>query len=517
MSEPDIQMKELDTHTDTSIEPLPILPGDSSAYFQESYNEHPNAYMDTNDLLAVRSIISANFGEYPISSDTWSDMSRWKETITSRIDAATLASIETAEYFEGKYGPDNDIAVATRIFSEITPELTTIASNQVEGYKGPRSWMQVDRLSSENLHTKIENILMNPTFNRFLSENATFKDGLLYIKDVLIPISDPKIIDKTHSEYVKKCIKENFDGKIVLNIPLESDYTHPATSDLDRTTISEASASLLIPLSKSDREVFDRVNMHSWEYLAGRKYARTHKPLNVLVGDSLLGAGFEVFSTTCGETFTFNNGQNIEHGFYFARNALAKKNRYWQVGGNLMNFTSDEISADLMPYFTLLYVPHENAHKLFPQHGIYGEVTADVPAVIYSLLNSDKKYGLSSKQMIRAMISEYVSEIIESMGGGELFDGYKADKTNNLFRGYLISGVVIMNAMAGSGILKVSNDRMIIDSNPQLIQRFIGELEKVDSLFHKKDPNIRSKIKLAVLTPFARDTVNLFRKAVGIK
>lgn len=464
--------------------------------------------VDQNDLLAVKSIVAANFGSYPIDAN-WSDTNGWLDQLKKRVEPTAETNREIHNYFENKYGYDSNVSMATGILATITPELTKIACAQLEGYKGPRSWRSVDRASSQILRNKIDSEIKNSSNEKFFKTNPTFKDGLLLIRDVLIPESNPSEIEKKHSEYMKKCISDNTNGKIVLFIPRESDYTHPIVNEDETTPICEASVSILLPLSADERKKFDETNKKSWSALSGRKYANKNSvPPNILVGDNLMGAGFEVLSATSGEAFTIKvNGRN-ENGFYFARNNVIKKQKFWELTGDLMGVAQRK--EDLIPYFSLLYTLHEDGHRLFPQYGIYGEVPTDIPAVMKSI-EMGPSLELDPKEMVRAIITEYVSEIIASTSGGELFDGYKADKGNNLFSGYLLSGVVIVNSLVSSGVARFSEGKISVDTSKEAIQKFNNELETVDRLFHKNDPNIKKKIRLAVLTPMAKQLVDALR------
>ena len=474
-------------------------------------DQKQSLFLDREDTQAVESITRANFGLYPVSPD-WSKPWEWKDVLASRSSSATSTNRQIHEFFAGKYGNKSDLAVSTGIVAEITPEITTIASIQIESYRGPRSWRSTDRKSSSELSFKIGKILSDASHKEFFLKNPTFKDGLVFIKDTLIPEANPDAIQNLHSSYMEKCIKDNMDGKIVLNIPFESDYTHPVKNESDKTMVCEASVSILLPLEEKERKTFDKLTKSSRDFLLNRKYGKKSERLNILVGESITGAGFEALSAVSGEAFYLKSDKKIGYGFYLAINNFAKKDPFWRTCGEVMDFDQPEQDADLTPYFTILYVPHENAHVIFPQYDMFGEVPADVPAVIFSISECNKDFGLDPKQMVRAIFTEYGSEIVESASGGELFAGYKADETNRFLRDYLLSSVVIVNAMADSKLLTVSGGKIHINNDPETIKKFIYDLEAVDSLFHKNDPNIKAKIRLAVLSPSAKRLIDLFRK-----
>ncbi|OGM76495.1 hypothetical protein A2394_00720 [Candidatus Woesebacteria bacterium RIFOXYB1_FULL_42_36] len=470
-----------------------------------------NLFMDQQDMSAVKSITSANFGSYPVSPD-WSKPDEWKDVLLARAETAAITNNEIHEFFTHKYGVKSDLAISTGIVAEITPEMTMIASAQIAGYKGPASWRATDKDSSYWLSLKIKNILSNSLYKDFFQKNPTFREGLMLIKDTFIRTGDPDFLQEAHSKYSVKCIKDNSDGKIVLNIPFESDYTHPVKKESDKTMVCEATVSILLPLEESDRKIFNKITRDSRDFLLKRKYAKSSERLNMLVGDSIAGAGFEALSAVSGEAFYLKYDKKTKYGFYLARNNFAKKEPFWKSCGKLMNFSESELDIDLTPYFTLLYVPHENAHIVFPQYDMFGEVPADVPAVIYSITECDRNFGLDQKQMIRAIFTEYASEIVESSTGGELFAGYKADETNRFLRDYLLSSVVIVNAIADTKLLTVSDGKIIIYNDPITFKKFIYELEAVDRLFHKNDPNIKARIRLAVLSPSAKRIIDLLAK-----
>ena len=494
-------MKELNLQTEEDLKPLNT--------FMDNIKH--NLFLDRQDMSIIKSVTSANFGSYPVSPD-WSKPATWRDVLSSRAEIAARTNGEIHEFFAQKYGPKSDLAVSTGIVAEITPEITTIASIQIAGYKGPRSWKITDKESSYWLSFKIKNILSNPSYEEFFLKNPTFREGLMLIKDSFIKVGNPDLLQDLHSKYMAKCIQDNSDGKIVLNIPFESDYTHPVKKESDKTMVCEAAVSILLPLEESDRKTFDKITRNSRDFLLKRKYARNAENLNILVGDSIAGAGFEALSAVSGEAFYLNGDDKTEYGFYLARNNFAKKDPFWKSCGKLMDFSKSAQDTDLTPYFTLLYVPHENAHIIFPQYDMFGEVLADVPAVIFSILECKKDFSLDPKQMIRAIFTEYGSEIVESYTGGELFAGYKADETNRFLRDYLLSSVVIVNAMADSKLLTVSGGKIHINNDPETIKKFIYDLEAVDSLFHKNDPNIKAKIRPAVLSPSAKRLIDLFRK-----
>ena len=412
-------MKELEQSIEADIDPLSNLLNLRTDMFTYKTTHEQCTLIDSEDEESIASIVRGQFGIYPVSLD-WSSPQVWKDVLSSRLDVAVNSNIEISRYFSDKYGKNSDLAISSGIVANLTPEITKIAMIQMEGYKGPRSWQSVDKESSRFLTYKINNILSSQSNVEFFAKNSTFSEGLLLIRDTLIKTGNPDVIQERHSRYVEECINANARGEIILNIPYESDYTHPVKKDSEKTMICEASTSLLIPLKKEAREMLNNITVHSREYLSKRKYAGKAEKLNLLVGESICGAGIEVLSAVSGEAFNFIKDKKLEYGFYLAINNFAKKEDYWIKSGKLMNFSQNEINLDLTPYFMMLYVPHENAHILFPQYDIFGEVPADVPAVIFSLKESEKVFNLNTNQMIRAIFTEYASEIIDSTSGKEL-------------------------------------------------------------------------------------------------
>lgn len=456
------------------------------------------------EQICVKEIYLANYGSYPPCPD-WSKPNDWQEAFKTLPKKASETNSEIHKYFVEKEGELSDLAVASGIIASITEEVTEIARLQMQGFSGSISWQETAPEASGSLSSKIVSILLKDEYKKFFENNPTFKSGLELINDVLIPESDPDIIASKHSTYLERCISDNAQGKLVLSIPFESDYTNPVSSEKEKTQICEASVCLLLPVQKDERLFFEEINNNSLLFLTGRQHSKKVGGLKMLIGDVISGAGFEAFNAVSAEAFVFKNNQGIkEYGFYLALNTLAKKETFWKKSGELMRLEDNDLEQDFVNHLAQLYICHENAHKNFPVYGIYGEVPADIPAVIYSMKSSFDK-----KQTVRAIITEYVSSVVETISGGELFEGYKADLSNELFRGYLLSGVVIVNAIAESGLVTAEEGNLKLDLDKT--DDFIKSLEQTDNLFHQNDEKTKEEIKLAVLNPEATKIIELFR------
>ena len=515
------QMKEqLAIYEDTG-DPLRRVPpfGGAEAKLQ---NSEIKPDLAPKDISYIKQVIEAEIGSpYPLDAPWLEPIDIWAKTLESRKGPISWANLLIHEYFEREKGIDSDLAITTGILVEITPELTEIASRQFkEGFDGPKSWEQVNPEVGRSLSLKIESIVKDKSKEYFFIKNPSIKKGLELIQNVLITSNDPDLIFEKHSEYMKNCIEANSNGKVILYIPLGSDFTHPVKNESEKTEICEAMVSVVVPMDVNDRQEFDKLTESTWNLLKERKHAhKTNSRLNVIVGTNAMGAGFEALDSTVAESFIIKHSGSHEHGFYLAINNLAKKTKFWQASSDLLNLNTSNDVETYNRNLILLYILHEEGHRLFPVHGINGEVPADIPAVINAFkisLTGDS--GFEIKEITKATITEYVSEIVNSVSEKAWFDGHKANSGNDLFDGYLLSAVVIVNAITDSGIAKANEyGKIDINLTPDNISKLFSDLEIVDAKFHEKDEKTLDNIKLAVANPEAEKIINLYRRKIEEK
>ncbi len=506
-------MKEQLVVYEDSGDPLTTLPPFGGAEAKPQNSDNPD--LTPTDSEYIGNTVRTKTGVYPIDAPWHEPKNAWLEVLKERKNIISEANSSIYQYFVETKGSDSIITKATGILAQITPDMTQIAISQFEqGYQGAKSWQEVDPLASISLDKKITIILCDESNTDFFNNNSSIKKGLELIQNVLIKSKNPDEIYEKHSEYMKACIEANAKGEPILYIPFESDFTNPVKSEEDKTQICEALVSVIVPMEKERRVEFDKLTNSTWDRLKERKNAhRTNSKLNVIVGTNIMGAGFEALDSTVGEAFILKNNGSHEHGFYLAINNLSKKMPFWQASTELINSNSASDPETFYKNLTLLYVLHEEGHRLFPVHGIQGEVPADIPAVMYAIkisLENNKDFDVH--EVIKAVVTEYVSEIVNTVSDKDWFEGHNSNSGNELFDGYLLSAVVIMNAIAESGIVRVDRESLIdVNITEDNLKKLFDDLEAIDAKFHEKDEKTLEKIKLAVSSPEARKIIELYR------
>jgi hypothetical protein len=487
----------------------------NSDQMKEILQNSEKTNLTPEDLNFIAKTVNAAIGIYPPDAPWLEPKNEWAKALTQRIAPISEANILIHHYFEETKGVNSEISITTGILADITPQLSEVASDQFRmGFEGPKSWMEVSPEACRLLDEKIVKILNNENNISFFVQNTSFKKGLELIQNVLIKSNDPNFIYEKQSEYMKACINANANGKLVLYIPFESDFTNPVKSEKEIAQICEASISVMVPMNVEERWEFDNLIDSTWGHLKERKNAhKTNSKLNVIAGTNIMGAGFEALDSTVGESFILRQNGGHEHGFYLAINNLAKKQKFWEASTELLNLKT---SNDIDTYYKnliLLYVLHEEGHRLFPVHGINGEVPADIPAVVYALkISMENNNKFEIHEVVKAIVTEYVSEIVNSVSDNDWFEGHNSNSGNDLFDGYLLSSVVIMNALADSGLIRANREGKIdINLTPDNLTKLFEDLETVDAKFHEKDEKTLDKIKLAVANPEARKIIELYR------
>ena len=513
------QMKEQLVIYDDSGDPLRAVPPFGGAEAKLQNSENPDLTPEDNKYIA--NLIKTSIGIYPPDAPWLEPQSGWVEALRRRKEPISRANHLIHEYFSETKGRFSEIAITTGILAEITPELTQIAISQFEqGFTGPKSWEKIEAEASKLLDGKIDKIFNNKDNTDFFIKNSSIKKGLELIQSVLIRSNNPDEIYEKHSEYMKDCIDANSKGQTILYIPFESDFTNPVKSEKEKTQICEVMVSVLLPMEGRKRQELDKLIESTWDQLKERKNAhKTNSKLNVIMGTNIMRAGFEVLDSTVGESFIIKHTGGHEHGFYLAVNNLAKKTDFWEASTELINLKTSNDPETYYKNLILLYVLHEEGHRLFPVHGIHGEVPADIPAVMYALkisLQNNQKFEVH--EVMKAIVTEYVSEIVNSVSDTDWFEGHNSNSGNDLFDGYLLSSVVIINALADSGITRVNREGKIdINLTQDNLIKLFEDLETVDAKFHGKDEKTLDKIKLAVANPEAREIIELYRNKIKEK
>jgi hypothetical protein len=522
-------MHEIEILPETARDPLPTLPSLRRAEAKPQNPENPRLIKE--DLAFIENITLQAIGMCPADAEWDRPIGFWVETLNQRSEPMARANLAVHDYFVEQKGRSSDLAVATDIIAKITPEINQVAINQLSwGFRGPASWKDAAGEETGNsLKTKIDNILSDSNNRKFFTDNASFKDGLTFMRDVLISGKNPDEIYEKHSQYMGRCIQANAKGEIILYIPFESDFTHPVQSEREKTQVCEAMVSVLTPMVSNERKQFERLAQSTWEILKGRRHAhQINKSLNIIAGMKVVGAGFDTLSSMIGEAFIIKRGETHEHGFYLAINNLAKKMDFWKASLSMTDVNYDD--GSFYKNLTLLHLLHEQGHRLFPEYGAHGEVPADIPAVICALKIAtvpeligtnyiDEKFD--PKQLVTAILTEYVSEVVNSVSDTDWFEGHNSNSGNELFDGYLLSGVVVVNALAESGVVKIDEetDKIRIDLDKNNIQRLFSSLEETDNIFHEKNHQRHKatleKIKLAVANPEATRILQAYREKVG--
>lgn len=514
------QMKEQLAIYEDTVDPLSTKPpfGGAEAKLQ---NSEIKPDLTPEDILFISKTVKSAIGIYPPDAPWLEPQSGWLEALKSRKKPISNANRSIYEYFVETKGKSSEIAVITGILAEITPELTQIAIRQFqERFTGPKSWAKVEPEACKSLDEKINKILEDTVGDSFFINNPSIKKGLELIQNTLIKSESPDEIFEKHSEYLKECIQANANGKAILYIPFESDFTNPVKSEQEKTQICEAMVSVVLPMEASRRQGLDKLIESTWDHLKERKHAhKTNSKLNVIIGTNVMGAGFEALDSTVGESFVLKQNGGHEHGFYLAVNNLAKKTDFWEASAELLNLKTSNDPETYYKNLILLYVLHEEGHRLFPVHGIHGEVPADIPAVMYALkisLQNDQEFEVH--EVMKAIVTEYISEIVNSVSDKDWFEGHNSNSGNDLFDGYLLSSVVIMNALTDSDIARVNREGKIdINLTKWNLIKLFNDLESVDAKFHEKDEKTLDKIKLAVANPEAREIIELYRNKIKEK
>lgn len=506
-------MKEL-LFSDQSDKPLSIEPPFGGAEAKPQNSENPNLTPEDEEFIAKT--VMSSIGMYPADAPWHEPKDVWVNTLKERVIPISEANFLIHQHFVESKGTESDISIATGILADITPQLNQIASSQFEqGFRGPKSWQEVDPETCSQLDGKITKNLKDEGNINFFAQNPSIRKGLELIQNVLIRSKNPDEIYEKHSEYMKSCINANSNGQHILYIPFESDFTKPVSSEDEVTQICEATVSVVAPMAKRERDAFDRLTDSTWALLKARENAQQlDSRLNIIVGTNIMGAGFEALDSTVGEYFIIKHNGGHEHGFYLVINNLSKKIKYWDISSELISPPVSSDPNNFVKTMTLLYTIHEQAHRLYPEHGKFGEVPADIPAVILALKIA-KNQGLSKDEVVKGILTEHVSEIINGVSDTDWFEGHNSNSGNELFDGYLISAVVIMNAVAESGLVRVNREgRIDINLTEDNLAKLFFDLETVDVKFHDKDKKTLEKIKLAVANPEAREIIGLYRQKI---
>ncbi|QQG41262.1 MAG: hypothetical protein HYV90_03755 [Candidatus Woesebacteria bacterium] len=465
----------------------------------------------------VSDIVQEAIG-YPPNAPWDRPIAEWVGVLKERFGPVCKANVEIYKHFENK-DKDSDETLIFQIFSELTPEITEIAISQFEqGYNGPKSWREVNKDASDRLEEKIANVLSTGKFSDMLGRLKGVGMALEFIKDVLIPSNDPDYIFQKHSEYIGACIEANSKGEPILFIPFDSDYTNPVENFGEKTQICEASVSVILPIAPEEKTKFDNLAENLWNELKQRK-SQTDIPIpKFIVGKDMAAAGFPVLSSTVGEAVTTDSGKGTEHCIYLALNNLAKKIGYWNISSEIINTYTDKGAETYFNIATFLYLLHEEGHRLFPEYGLYGETTTDIPAVVTAVKMASDNEELYLNDVIKGVLTEYVSEIVTGVSDEAWFEGHRENESNKVFEGYILSGVLILNALTDSGLVRINREGGIdINATQDNLKLFIADLEAVDAKFYEKDAKTLERISLAVANPEATDIIELYRRKVKEK
>jgi len=516
-------MKELLTNCDGLEEPLSTKPPLGGAEAKPQNSENPD--FTPRDLNFIAEIVETETGEcYPLDGIWQEPEELWVEKLRERKDAVIAANFRIHEHFVQKEGSDSDIAVATAIFTQITPELTAIAISQKEqGFLGPKSWNDVNPEACNRLDFKISQILNETGNNPTFEKNSSIKKSLEFIQTVLIRSDDPGFIYEEHSKFLKSCIEANEKGELIIYIPFESDYTHPVNSELESTQICEATATLMMPLTNDEREEFINSAKSNFARLKQRRHVhQINHDLNIIVGNDIMDAGFGIFSAQIGEAFMIKHKGSHEHGFYLAVNNLVKRQKYLEASNELVRMSEPIKAVTFYKTLEQLLTSHEQGHRLTLEYGKFGEVATDIPTVITALQKAyigraidNKDYSSKINGIVCAILAEYVSGIIDTVSRDAWFEGHKANPENALFAGYLLSSVLIINAITDSGMVAIGSDGKInINSSQENLTKLFNDLEEVNDKFSEKDLGTLEKIKDAVTNPEAERIISLYRDKI---
>jgi hypothetical protein len=521
------QMKEqLAIYQDTA-DPLDTLPPFGGA---EAKPQNSEITPDLPpDLRYIAQIVEAKTGDsYPLDGPWQEPKGLWVGTLERRKETVLDAYKDVHKHYVDI--GDTKMAIATGIFIKIYPAIADIAISQLkQGYHGPKSWHDVNPKACNNLVEQIDLIRKDPQVNKFLDQNSSIREYLNLIKNVLIPSNDPEKINIEHSKYMKHCINANAKEELVFYAPFGSDFTNPAKDESEMPQICEAIVSLVVPMDGKKREKIDITNRYFWQILKERKHThQINRGIDEILGYDYMGAGLAVLSATVGEAFVVKSGESHEHGFYLALNNLEKKRIFWQATKELAGGNESDNSTTFINIETRLHSTHEQGHRLTPEFGIFGEIPTDIPSVISNLKvamapelidETEDTKSLNTNQVVRGILTEFVSETINSVSEKAWFEGRKSNTGNDLFDGYLLSGVMIVNAVTESGVAKAgSNGEIILNTDSKAINKLIGVLEDINEKFHDishgNNRIIRKRIKDAIANPEAEKIIALYREKI---
>ncbi|KKS90655.1 MAG: hypothetical protein UV66_C0001G0012 [Candidatus Woesebacteria bacterium GW2011_GWA1_43_12] len=449
---------------------------------------------------------------YPPNAPWDKPIGEWLGVLKERLGPICKANVEIFKHFENKDNKSDETLIF-EIFADLTPEITEIAISQFEqGYHGPKSWREVNGDASDRLEEKITNALSTDKFSGMLGRSKGIRKALEFVKNVLIHSNDPDYIFRKHSEYIETCVEANANGESILFIPFDSDYTNPVENFGDMTQICEASISVILPIETEERAKFNKLANSLWSRLKQRGNKTDVSIPKFIVGKDMGAAGFSVLSSTVGEVVTFDSGKGNEHCIYLALNNLAKKIEYWNISSEVVNTHTSKSPEAFFKTATLLYLLHEEGHRLFPENGLYGETTTDIPAVITAVKMAFENGGYDLHVVITGVLTEYVSEIVTGVSEEAWFEGHRENKSNKIFDGYILSAVLILNSLTDSGLVRMNREGGIdINATPDNLKLFFADLEMVDAKFYEKDKKILERISLAVANPEALELIDLFR------
>lgn len=488
--------------------------------YDETNMQESLSHSVSNDLSGttytseVSDIVQDAIG-YPPNALWDKPIGEWVDELKKRFEPVCKANIEIYNHFENK-DKNSDETLIFEIFADLTPEVTAIAISQFEqGYNGPKSWREINKDASGRLEEKITNVLSTDKFSDMLGRLKGVSKALEFIKSTLIPSNNPGEIFRKHSEYIKACVEANANGEPILFIPFDSDYTNPVENAGEKTQICEASVSVVLPIEAKERAKFDKLAESLWNRLKQRKNQSDVPMPKFIVGKDMAAAGFPVLSSTVGEAITTDRGKGAEHCIYLALNNFAKTIEYWNISSEVVNTQTSKSHEVFFKITTLLYLLHEEGHRLFPEYGLFGETTTDIPAVITAVKMVFENGGYDPNDLIKGVLTEYVSEIVTGVSDIAWFEGHRGNKSNQVFEGYILSAVLILNSFTDSGLVRVNREGSIdINATPENLKLFLADLEMVDAKFYEKDEKTLERISLAVANPEAIDIIELYRRKV---
>lgn len=388
-----------------------------------------------------------------------------------------MASIRTD--IELLFPEDSDERTALHIFHTLAPSIDSIfftlcKTVQQDRYKEATSWEAIDPTATHKLFLSLQQITEDTAYTTFFSRNPEYAE-ILELLQVAIPVSgNKKDLNAVTKLCTEKAVMAFEHGRLCPLFYPDSWYTNLYEHGPFR---AEPAFQLNLPVTGVLKAKLDRISETATTIL--KQYYPTKEdalPGKTIFGINISGAGSELLSDT--------NGQALYEETYMLILNLFKDQDASRKIQELVHDGQFDL-ARAFYYKILLYIFHEQSHLLSPDDDTFPmdavELVADLSmaqALLTIFSNNVDHSDFNVKDCITEMVAEYGNFSFEQKESNWENEQYTEPEED---RPYRISAIVLLNILCSSGVVEVSQNKLVIDTDPKAIKKAVNDF----SILHR--------------------------------